>query len=172
MVVMRRIVLFGMPGSGKSTQGQKLAAYLGYPWISTGEILRSSKEKWVQEKLKTAELFDDTVIFQLLKNAINGKNNVILDGFPRNRAQTEMAVNDFGVKEVIELVVPEEKVYARLSERGREQDNISVAKERIEDYKRMRREVEEAFFHHGIEIKRIDGDGTIDEVFERVKEAL
>ncbi len=169
---MRRIVLFGMPGSGKSTQGQKLAAELGYPWISSGEILRQSKEQWVQDKLKTAELFDDHMMLKLLQNALNGKDNAILDGFPRTREQAEMAIKELGVTEVIELVVPEDQIYQRLTERGREQDQNEIAKKRIEDYKRMRRDVEEVFWNHGMEIKRVNGEGTIDEVYQRVKEAI
>lgn len=169
---MRRIVLFGMPGSGKSTQGQKLAAELGYPWISTGEILRKSKEAWVQEKLKTSELFDDHIVLQLLKEALSGSENAIIDGFPRNRAQAEMAIDHLGVGEIIELTVPEEQVMARLGERGREQDKGEIAAQRIEDYKKTRREIEEVFWRHGMEIKRVDGVGTIDEVYNRVKEAL
>ncbi|MBQ3325979.1 nucleoside monophosphate kinase [Candidatus Saccharibacteria bacterium] len=169
---MRRIVLFGMPGSGKSTQGQKLAADLGCPWVSTGEILRKSKESWVQEKLKTSELFDDHIVLKLLKDALSGVGDAVIDGFPRNRAQAQMAIDEIGVTDVIELTVPEEQVIARMAERGREQDQESIAKQRVEDYKSNRRDVEEIFWQHGIEMKRVDGVGTIEEVYKRVKEAL
>ena len=57
-----------------------------------------------------------------------------------------------------------------MSERGREQDRADIAKQRIEDYKATRRDIEEVFWEHGMEIKRVDGVGTIDEVYERVKE--
>lgn len=167
---MRRIVLFGMPGSGKSTQGQKLAVDLHCPWISTGELLRASKEAWVQEKLETSELFDDHIVLKLLKDAIGSSTDVIIDGFPRNRDQAKMAIEELGVTEIIELTVPDEQVIERMSERGREQDRVDIAKQRIEDYKATRRDIEEVFWEHGMEIKRVDGVGTIDEVYERVKE--
>lgn len=166
---MRRIVLFGMPGSGKSTQGHKLSEYLSCPWISTGEILRNSKEPWVQEKLKTAELFDDQVIIQVMRNALSGTGDAIIDGFPRNAAQAKMAVEELGISEVIELTVTDDEALTRMTERGRDQDETEVAKERINIYKKMRSDVAQELWRHGIEIKRVDGMGTIDEVFQRLK---
>ena len=34
------IIIFGLAGSGKSTQGQLLAEKLGYVWLSVGEVIR------------------------------------------------------------------------------------------------------------------------------------
>ncbi len=169
---MKRIVLFGMPGSGKSTQGKKIANYLNCPWISTGEILRNSKEKWVQEKLKTAELFDDHLMLKLIQNALNGKEDAVIDGFPRTEEQVKMAVEDLGISKVIELTVLEEEALSRLKLRGRDQDDEKIAYKRIEDYKNMRMKVEEKLWQYGIKIERVDGNGTEEEVFERIKEVL
>ena len=38
---MKRVVLFGPPGVGKGTQGGRLAASLGVPAISTGDLFRA-----------------------------------------------------------------------------------------------------------------------------------
>ena len=78
-----RIIFLGGPGSGKSTVGSRLAEGLNWPWVSSGEILRQSKEPWVIEKLKTAQLFDDEMIASLVLSRLHQTSNAILDGFPR-----------------------------------------------------------------------------------------
>ena len=64
-----RIVFIGGPGSGKSTVGNRLASDLKWPWISSGEILRESKEPWVVEKLKTALRVSDIVTVEVMEGA-------------------------------------------------------------------------------------------------------
>ena len=66
-----RIIFIGGPGTGKSTVGKRLAGDLGWPWISSGEILRESKEPWVIERLKTAQLFDDEMVTQLVLSRLD-----------------------------------------------------------------------------------------------------
>ncbi len=39
-----RIVFIGPPGAGKGTQCRRLAAYLGVPHLSTGEMLRETRD--------------------------------------------------------------------------------------------------------------------------------
>ena len=168
---MRRILLMGCPGSGKSTQGQKLAEFLGYPWISTGEILRSSKEQWIVEKLKTAELFDDDFVGNILENALSEVEDAIIDGFPRTEKQAQKLLG-LGVTEIVEISLPENEALKRLSSRGREQDDAIVARERITEYNKMRAEVLNVLQNAGIKYTQIDGSGSIDEVFERIKEVL
>ena len=183
---MKRIILLGAPGSGKSTQGQKLAEFLGCPWVSTGELLRGSKDAQIAETLKTARLIDDETVFSMLVSELQKLAeqrraqgvaedevlNVVIDGFPRTEAQAELAASELGVTEVIEIEVPDEEIYARLRIRGREQDADEVVAERIEIYEQMKAEVLAVFNKAGVPILRVDGMGTMDEVFERVKEVL
>lgn len=180
---MRRIVLLGAPGSGKSTQGQKLAEFLGCPWVSTGELFRKSAENWVQEQLKTEKLFDDEMAFELLSRELQrltekraqasdpAVSDAVIDGFPRTRKQAEMAKN-LGISEVIEISVPEEEIYARLLARGREQDEKEVVAKRIADYQSARAEILEVLRAADVKITEVDGVGTEDEVFNKVKEIL
>ena len=168
---MRRIVLLGAPGSGKSTQGQKLAEFLGCPWISTGELFRKSEDSEIRERIRTEKLIDDETTFEILSDALVGVSDAIIDGFPRTRKQAEMALS-LGISEVIEIDIPDDEVFNRLSVRGRDQDTPEVIGKRLADYRNMRQEVDEALTDGGIEIKKVDGLGTVDEVFNRVKEVL
>ena len=167
-------MIIGAPGSGKSTQGQKLAASLGCPWISTGEILRQSEDSEVIEKLKTAELFDDEMIIEMVKKALSGVEDAVIDGFPRTKVQAEAAAR-MGVTDIVELFVPREETTKRLSGRGREQDSPKVVEQRITDYEKMREEVLEAMNidgNGGPKFRRVDGRGTIEEVFDRLREEV
>ena len=98
--------------------------------------------------------------------------SAVIDGFPRTGAQAELAASELGVTEVIEIEVPDEEIYARLRIRGREQDTDEVVAERIEIYEQMKAEVVAVFNKAGVPILRVDGVGTMDEVFERIKEVL
>ena len=183
---MKRIILLGAPGSGKSTQGQRVASFLRCPWVSTGELLRGSGDAQIAETLKTARLVDDETVFSMLTSELKRLEeqrraqgvaedevlSAVIDGFPRTGAQAELAASGLGVTEVIEIEVPDEEIYARLRVRGREQDVDEVVAERIEIYERMKSEVMAVFEKAGVPIRQINGVGTMDEVFERIKEVL
>ena len=168
-----RILFLGGPGSGKSTVGRRLAETLGWPWISSGELLRESKEPWVVEKLKTAELFDDGMMAELVLPRVESAQNVILDGYPRTLKQAKIMV-DRGVKIdlIIELTVPLEEAIARLSERGREQDTPEIVEERCAMYEQTKDEIMAFMAGYGVKVETIDGVGTMDVVFARVQEKV
>ena len=54
-----RVIFLGPPGSGKGTQAELLAARLGVPAISTGEILRFARtERFGADAARLAERTD------------------------------------------------------------------------------------------------------------------
>jgi adenylate kinase len=122
-----RIILFGVPGSGKGTQASLLSAKLSIPVISTGEILRqeitnkSSIGELANSFVKQGELVPDSIVIDIIKarlaqpDCING---YILDGFPRNQTQAH-ALDNANIKldHVIYITVPKEDVIERLSGR-------------------------------------------------------
>lgn len=170
---MKRVLLLGAPGSGKSTQGQMLAEELGWKWVSTGELLRESDEPWVIEKLKTAELFPDEVIFELLSKALSGVDEVILDGAVRTKAQALYALSpEIGLDAVVEILVPKEELLKRVLQRGRDQDTEEIAVQRLADYDKMREEILEVLRAGGAKILEVDGVGTPEEVQTRLREVL
>jgi adenylate kinase len=95
-----RIVLLGAPGSGKGTQGERLAERLGVPHVASGELLRghvaarSKLGREVAERLARGDLVPDDVVLEVVGEAITRaaeSGGYILDGFPRTRAQAERA---------------------------------------------------------------------------------
>ena len=95
-----RIVLLGAPGSGKGTQGERLAERLGVPHVASGELLRAHVAAKtalgveVAGSLARGDLVPDDVVLAVVGEALTGPaaaDGYILDGFPRTRAQAERA---------------------------------------------------------------------------------
>ncbi len=97
------VVLLGLPGSGKGTQGAYLANKLGVPHISTGDIFRkmakekSNDSKLLNElmssgKLVPSDLVNKIVIQFLLEDGC--KNGCVLDGYPRNIDQANFLIKN------------------------------------------------------------------------------
>jgi len=92
-----KIVLFGLPASGKGTQAQRLHDALGLPHLSTGDMLRHMREQpgAVGDELRAlppGSFASDTLILTALREHLAApafQNGVLLDGFPRTRAQAE-----------------------------------------------------------------------------------
>lgn len=168
-----RIIFLGGPGSGKSTVGSRLAEAIKWPWISSGEILRESKDPWVIDRLKTAQLFDDEMVANLVFSRLHGVKNAILDGFPRTLRQAEIMIErGEKIDIVIEMNVPIEEVEQRLFLRGRDQDTKEIIDERYHDYERKKAKIMAFLIGNGSKIVTIDGVGTQDEVFQRVAEGI
>jgi adenylate kinase len=124
-------VLLGLPGSGKGTQAGRLAAALGVPSVSTGELLRRETEKGtalghsVQELMARGQLVSDELVTRVLAAHLCSsgfRNGFVLDGYPRTVAQAELLENwlekrGFGVPRVVYLDVTAEEVTARLANR-------------------------------------------------------
>lgn len=122
-----RTILLGPPGAGKGTQAQVIMEAYGIPQISTGDMLRaavkSGTELGVQVKsvMDSGALVSDDLIISLVKERIakpDCENGFLFDGFPRTIPQAEALV-EAGVQidNVLEIIVPDEEIVARLSGR-------------------------------------------------------
>jgi adenylate kinase len=125
------VVLLGLPGSGKGTQAGRLAAALGVPSVSTGELLRREAEKGtalghsVHEVMARGQLVSDELVTRVLGAHVccsGFRNGFVLDGYPRTVAQAQLLEQwlenrGFGAPRVVYLDVTSEEVTARLANR-------------------------------------------------------
>jgi adenylate kinase len=122
-----RIILFGPPGAGKGTQAHYIVERFNIPQISTGDMLRKEVSSKSELGLKAADIMNsgalmpDDLIIDIVKKRLaddDCKQGYLLDGFPRTLEQAKsMTDNNIAVDHVIELVVPDEEIIARLSGR-------------------------------------------------------
>ena len=122
-----RLILLAAPGAGKGTQAEKLSEHFGIPTISTGAILRKNIKEGTElgvlakKYIDDGKLVPDNVMIDVMRARLaedDCKNGFILDGFPRTLAQAEeLEKSDIEIDRVLSIVVPDEKIVARLSGR-------------------------------------------------------
>jgi adenylate kinase len=152
---MKNIVIFGAPGSGKGTYSNEIVARYGMGHISTGDVLRAEIKngtelgKIAQGYISNGQLIPDELMIDILAKTYDAQpagKGVIFDGFPRTIAQAEALKkmlaergHDMGI--MIELVVEEDILMARLlnraKEQGRADDNEETIKKRFEVYQKQ-----------------------------------
>jgi adenylate kinase len=121
------IIFVGPPGCGKGTQSETLSDKMGYVHVSTGDILRKSKEPEVKELMKTGKLLPDDLVGKELESFIKknkGSKGFIFDGYPRNLAQKSILEkildnNNLEISNIFYLDVPEKILKERIKERGK-----------------------------------------------------
>ncbi|MBT3297481.1 nucleoside monophosphate kinase [archaeon] len=117
-----KLILLGAPGSGKGTVSECLVKEFDLKHVSPGVILREEikKETTLGKDIKAfverGDLVPDQFVVEVVKLDINGKDNYVLDGFPRTIVQAE-SIEEIGVDHVIELEVSEDIVIERFSGR-------------------------------------------------------
>ncbi|MGB9882914.1 MAG: nucleoside monophosphate kinase [Microgenomates group bacterium] len=176
-----KLVLIGIQGSGKSTQGNLLSKQLDIPYLSTGHIFRQlAKEKtklgqYIKLVINSGLLVPDDKTIEIVNNYLKRpeyKKGYILDGFPRTLNQAEKFVNN--VDKVIYLDIPEKEAIYRLVYRnseGREDETIPAIKKRIEAFKKFTLPVLDYYRRKG-KLIEIDGTQSIKEVNEEILKHL
>jgi adenylate kinase len=171
-----KIILIGIQGSGKSTQGNLLSKKLNIPYLSTGHIFREmAKEKtslgrYIKEIMNAGFLIPDMKTVHIVSEYLKKpeyQNGYILDGFPRTIEQVEKFEN--GVDRVIYLRVSDKEALWRLSYRNgdsgqsREDETLVAIRKRIELFHKLTEPVLEHYKKRKILVE-IDGEKSIEEI--------
>ena len=181
------VILFGAPGAGKGTQANLLIKKFDLIQISTGDILREAVKrktelgKKVESIMANGDLVPDEIIFSLISDRLNDKDNkngFIFDGFPRNLNQAQKLneiINDkkINLDFVFHIDVEESILKSRIENRAKQEkitrkdDNSSVLIERLKVYNRETKPVLEYYSNQNI-LNVIDGMGTIEQVSSNI----
>lgn len=173
-----KILMVGSQGSGKSTQADLLANFLGVPKISTGDIFRQLKQedsdegRRIKQILDSGQLMDDATTAEIVKKKVSEealKNGFIMDGYPRTLEQLNMF--DPGFDKVIYLKVADEEVIKRLLGRGREDDTKELIKTRLDLYNQHTQPILDYYRQQGI-LREIDGTGEIQRIQDEIKKQI
>ncbi|MFQ6604603.1 MAG: adenylate kinase [Fidelibacterota bacterium] len=184
-----RIVLIGPPGAGKGTQASLMEARYHIIHLSTGEILRREIQRRTtlgnQAKvyIDKGQLVPDKLLLELMEQRLQQPdcdNGYLLDGFPRTIPQavglnTILSHLNTTLDMVISLSANEDELVNRLVLRGknsgRSDDTPDVIRDRQKVYWTQTAPLLEFYREQGI-LREVDGQGTIDNVFQRIVEIM
>ena len=176
-----KIILIGIQGAGKSTQGNLLREKLNVPYLSTGHIFREmAKEKtplgrYIKEIMNAGYLIPDEKTVEIVSLYLKKpeyEKGYILDGFPRTLEQVKMFKN--GIDKVVYLKVSDKEALWRLSYRegvGREDETLTAIRKRIELFHTLTEPVLEYYRQKGTLVE-IDGEKTIEEIHKEILEKI
>jgi len=181
------VVLFGSPGSGRSSQGKAIAKEFGLEYVATGEMLQQEMEvnremaQMYLEQFENGEFIPDEVVVQLIEKKLANTRNVkgfLFKGFPRNLVQSYILdglLKKHGsfISQYVVVEVPTLELFRRLDERGKTAVALPYDKtttkilKRLQEYETKTFPVIEKYDQH-VSVKRVSGVGTFEEVFHRI----
>lgn len=184
-----RLLIVGPQGSGKGTQGVRIAETYGIPVVSTGDMFRANIKEGTELGLKVTAILDkgdlvpDELTSEIVRDRLSqadAEHGFLLDGYPRNTAQVAhldeyLAGRGQALDAVILLDVPREESIQRLSlraaEQGRSDDTDEAIAHRLDIYENETAPIIAIYEKAGI-VDRIDGVGSLDDITARIDAAL
>ncbi|MGY4719665.1 adenylate kinase [Naumannella cuiyingiana] len=184
-----RLLIMGPPGAGKGTQAKGIAERYGVPAISTGDIFRSNVAQRTPLGLEVERIMHaggyvgDDITNQIVADRLaeeDARHGFLLDGYPRTVAQVAaldelLTARSAQLDAVICLEADRDELVARLVKRaeseGRADDSEEAIRVRQQVYADETAPLLDAYAERGLLI-RIDGLGSVDEVGQRIADAL
>lgn len=154
----RCFLLFGMPGSGKGTQGTALGSMPGYLHVATGNVFRELNRlgklgRQVADYTSRGQLVPDELTIKIWRTHIGlleqqgaydrASHIVISDGLPRTYEQAQLLANDLEVLSIFYLkLTSDEEAVQRIKSRALKEKrlddvNESVIRDRLETFRRQ-----------------------------------
>ncbi|HEX2247472.1 MAG TPA: adenylate kinase [Arthrobacter sp.] len=186
---MTKMLIIGPPGSGKGTQASRISERLGIVAISTGDIFRANVKEETPLGLEAKKYIDngdfvpDSVTNNMVRDRLSKEDvepGFLLDGYPRTTAQVDeldsiLAESEDQLDVVLQLTADDEELVKRLlgraAQEGRADDNETVIRHRLDLYHEQTEAVVSRYEERGI-VTKVDGLGAIDDVTNRIMEAL
>lgn len=167
-----KIVLIGIQGAGKSTQGNLLSEKLNIPYLSAGHIFRelakgkTQEGRYIKEVINAGYLLPDDRVLKIVTEYLRRpeyQEGYILDGFPRTVVQAK-AFKDT-LDKVIYLRVSDKEALWRLSGRDdeREDETLQAIRKRIELFHKFTKPVLDYYAQKG-NLLEVDGEKSIQEI--------
>lgn len=184
-----RLLIIGPQGSGKGTQGVRIAEAFGIPAVSTGDVFRANVKDGtdlglqVQAIIEAGDLVPDELTSAIVRDRLaqdDAATGFLLDGYPRNLGQVadlDAFLDERGepLTAVIELSVPRDESIQRLTlraaQQGRTDDNAESISKRLGIYESETAPILDVYRSRGIAFE-VDGIGSLDEVYARIIAAL
>lgn len=179
-----RIVLIGIQGAGKSTQGKLLSEKLGVPYLSTGHIFRvlagekTRLGRYIKEVMNAGYLIPDRKTLSIVSEYLSRpeyKKGYILDGFPRTLTQAKAFKEP--LDKVIYLRVSDKEALWRLAYRNgeggekREDETLNAIKKRINLFHKFTEPVLDYYRQKGI-LLEVDGERSIEDIHKEIMEKI
>jgi adenylate kinase len=174
------ILLMGIAGSGKGTQGKMLSDQHGYHLVSMGDVVRMYVTGKQREKMLAGELLDDDEIIEIVDKvllSIPNLDEVVIDGFPRTIPQAEWLIKQaesgrFKINVALHLAASREAVKQRLLKRARMDDVEKAIEARFDEYEKSTMPLLKWLEDHGVKVANINAERSVDEVNEELSNLL
>lgn len=177
-----KLIIIGIQGAGKSTQGNKISEKFGIPYLSSGHILRNmAKEKtplgrYTKETINAGVLFPDKKMIKVITEYLQKPeyaNGYVLDGFPRTVKQAEKFEN--GIDKAIFLKVSDKeavwRLFGRLDEDVRQDNTLDALRKRIKSFHEFTMPVVDHYKRID-KLIEVDGEQDIDSIFSEISKKL
>lgn len=149
------VFVLGGPGAGKGTMCELAESQLGWTHLSTGDLCRAARQAGgpnaaiIEEFITAGKLVPNEIIVTLLRDKMEtvirttGRNNFLLDGFPRSlsnlKAWHEIFGKEADLPKILYFECPypvlEQRILGRARYSGRSDDNIESIKLRFDTFK-------------------------------------